>query len=212
MTTYYVDGLVGSDTNDGLAEGAGPVGSPVGSPIPSGAWKTFANAMSIGSVVVGGDTIFVKASTTYTGQLPTLTNYGSFALPIIMQGYTNTPGDGGRVTVSGGTYVMRTGATTPYWKISNFILTGASSHGFYVQNNAAIFWENCVFTGNGGHGTHGSGQRFYSCVFSLNSLAGNSGAVYMVGCTMTGNGQEGVYAAPSIFMNNLIYGLSLIHI
>ena len=85
MTDYYVDGAVGSDLNNGLAEGAG------------NAFETITQGLS---VVVAGDRVYVKASVTYN-ETATIVTAGSGFNYILLEGYTSTVGDNGQVTIDG---------------------------------------------------------------------------------------------------------------
>ena len=83
MTVYYVDGAIGNDGNDGLAEGS------------SNAWATIDKAMN---TVIAGDKVWVKATGNYN-ELATIDTAGTSSLNIVFEGYTSTTGDNGKVTI-----------------------------------------------------------------------------------------------------------------
>jgi hypothetical protein len=184
MTTYYVDGAVGSDVNDGLNEGAG------------NAWATIDHALSN---IAAGDIVYVKASVTYDegGQLDVLGTSWSAADCIQLIGYATTPGDGGVVdwTRSASGSILNSGiAGGHYYFIANF--------NFYGSNTTAVFWGagdytifyNCTFaTSNAGF----SGDNyinFIKCTGHSNTWDGfdtDSNTVH-IGSKAYGNGRWGI--------------------
>ena len=142
MTTYYVDGAVGNDSNAGTSPGSG------------NAWATIAKAAS---TVVAGDTAYIKASATYTiTSTITLSNTGSQSAGAIRyEGYTTTPGArDGRPTITTSTNSMP--MLTPgvnFMGITlvhlNFTTTAATRSTFINTNTYA--WSgvsvDCVFNG-----------------------------------------------------------------
>ena len=88
-SVYYVDVTTGNDTDDGSTELL--------------AWATLAKAADTATTI--GDKVWVKASASYVVQdgandcVMQITNTGSNSLPIIYEGYTDTPGDNGVVTI-----------------------------------------------------------------------------------------------------------------
>ena len=85
-TNYYVDGAVGDDDNAGTSEGAGNALATI-------------NAGVLKCTAVG-DHLYIKASVTYAlGNTSTYPVNGTAIAPVITEGYTATPGDGGMVTI-----------------------------------------------------------------------------------------------------------------
>jgi hypothetical protein len=83
MATYYVSAATGSDADSGLTEAL--------------AWLTVDKAMN---TVTAGDKVWVKADGNYA-ELVTIDTAGTATTPIVFEGYTTTPGDGGRATITG---------------------------------------------------------------------------------------------------------------
>jgi len=84
MATYYVDDATGNDSNAGTSEGA--------------AWKTISKALS---TVAAGDLVNIKNTNDYTitTALAATVSGTVAAGPVVLRGYTSTPGDGGRFKV-----------------------------------------------------------------------------------------------------------------
>lgn len=87
MTTYYVDGSVGSD-----------IGNPGTSPGAGNAWATIGKAAS---TVAAGDLVNIKNASDYTitAEITFNTGGNNTSGPIVFRGYTSSPGDGGRFVV-----------------------------------------------------------------------------------------------------------------
>jgi hypothetical protein len=167
MATYYVDGAAGTDT------GSGTITDP---------WKTMTYAATHYAT---GDTVYVKASATYAGQisLPISNAKGN---EVTWEGYSTTPGDGGRATLdvsSSGNVYGFSAASKNYYVIKNFHVTGAYYSGFYFTG-VSVRVENCVAGTNRQKGFYMTGQ--YAC---------------LIDCTAYDNGQDGIYAS-----NGYIYG------
>ena len=200
MTTYYVDGAVGSDANLGTSEGAG------------NAWLTIDHAMN---TVVAGDLVYVKASATYVEQF-TIDTVGTSASPIMFEGYTTTPGDGGMVTVdgSGSTNVgLRAAVTAAYYIFMNFTVSSSTSIGF---GNAAvdnIIYYNCIADSNATVGfQHDNYVLYIKCQSINNSGLGIDAdlGVTIIGCIVHGNGstsQINTLSAPLIVLSSQVTGL-----
>ena len=181
MTTYYVDGAVGSDSNAGTSEGAG------------NAWLTIGKGAS---TVAAGDTVNVKATGNYVENV-TLVTPGAIGTPILWQGYTSTVGDEGVVTIApsvAGYCVTGSGEFFQVWR--NFRFTGASNAGYFDSSADNLTFDNCEFDTNGTKGFqsdnnvgflrcsfHGNttvgaeaddGTMFYACVFYANGGNGNA--------------------------------------
>jgi hypothetical protein len=195
MTTYYVDGAVGDDTNAGTSEGAG------------NAWATIQKSAD---TVIAGDTVWVKATGTYVENV-TATTAGTAGTAIWWKGYSSTTGDQGKVTIdpsSAGNAVSCTGNYN-FWE--NFIFTGASSNGYSSSTGDSQAFYNCEFTSNGAAGCQGDNNAgFFFCEFRDNTTAGcdwDANCVF-VGCIFSGNadatstGMVGITMYKSLFYNN----------
>ena len=203
MTVYYVDGAVGSDLNDGLAEGAG------------NAWATIQKAADVATN--GGDIVYIKNSVTYLEQvnqsiLPTAV---SSVNPILWIGYNTVPGDFGRVVIDGensraSAWYVQYQAVYGVWM--NITFTRATSYGFNALtfNSDSLTFYNCKFTNNGSYGVACDNVgAFYFCESSNNFLDGirSDNSTTLVGCELFGNGVRGVYNVGTIetAYKNLIY-------
>ncbi len=195
MTVYYVDGAVGSDANDGLAEGA------------ANAWLTIDKAMS---TVLTDDKIFIKASAVYSEQA-TIITAGGLGLGTVYEGYTTTPGDQGKATMVGTTYCITTALSAIYHVFRNLKFTGASSHGVNLNGSIgdSVGFENCEFTGNGGNGAIGDNNiSFVSCIATNNTAKGfdADNITALVGCIAYGNGTEQVGGSVGFMYKCILHG------
>ena len=143
MTTYYVDGAVGNDSNAGTSEGAG------------NAWATIDKAMN---TVVAGDKVFVKASATYA-ENATIDTAGGFGNPIVFEGYTSTTGDNGLVTHNAGT--------------SSACITSAATSGvhYIFKNfdwNGSTGSDSCINAANADNFTFVNCKAHNSSVYGFN--------------------------------------------
>jgi hypothetical protein len=162
MATYYVDGAVGDDGNAGTAEGAGNALATIN----AGVLKCTA----------AGDHLYIKASVTYAlGNTSTYPANGTAAAPIITEGYTSTPGDGGQVTIDcasandDGSYNTRN-----YHIIKNIIVKNSTLNGFNWGASDYCQFVNC---------------EAYDCT-NIGFFADNYNC--FDGCTAEGN-DEGIY-------------------
>jgi hypothetical protein len=161
MTDYYVDPVNGNDANAGTSEGSG------------NAWKTLGKAAT---VTIAGDTVWCKNNADYAEQL-TITVLGSGANPITWIGYTSTPGDGGKATITGSSsrsYCV-IGSNESYYSWINFIFRDSTNN---LYNDAGADWvtfHNCDFI-NG-----------YSAISVDNSCV-------VVNCTFQNNGNYPITA------------------
>ncbi len=80
----------------------------------------------VAGLAVAGNTIWVKATATYTiSSAISTANAGSSALPISLIGYNVTRGDNGQATILASSAVSNCLAiTSNYWRIYNFVLDG----------------------------------------------------------------------------------------
>lgn len=193
MTTYYVDGAVGNDGNAGTSEGAG------------NAWATIDNAMN---TVVAGDTVYIKDTGTYS-ETANIDTAGTVYSVIRYIGYTTTPGDRGKVTITGTTNCITSGLIGASYNIfENLIITGASSHGVSASGIDRTKWVNCEFTNNGGMGAYcRSTLSVINCIFANNSSYGvyATNGLTVAGCIAYSNGQDQIRVPNAVFYKNLIY-------
>lgn len=162
MATYYVDGAVGDDGNAGTSEGAG------------NAWATINKAMD---TVAAGDKVNVKASVTYLEDVE-LETAGTSTSQILFEGYTTTPGDGGRVKIDGqNTRECLSGnaltAGNAYYVFKNFWFYDGIGSSVVLTNVDNCTWVNCRFSHAGIDGVvvdeeHG----FIFCEFDNNAGKG----------------------------------------
>jgi hypothetical protein len=178
MATYYVDTAVGDDANAGTSEGAG------------NAWATIDHAFS---TVAAGDKVWVKASGNYN-EVANIDTGGGPTTPIMFEGYTSTTGDNGKVTIDGqstrANCITTSISTSAYFIFANFIFTGATSIGCYLNLQDATKFMNCEFNNNGGDGCFGDNSiTFVNCSFNNNTGNGCDvdSAVRLVGCIAQGN-------------------------
>ena len=87
MTDKYVDGLNGNDSNSGNSEAL--------------AWKTLAKAFSWSDGASFGSTVFIKNSVVYNEKISVTLSKNAQAARFEYVGYATTPGDNGKVTVTG---------------------------------------------------------------------------------------------------------------
>lgn len=184
MATYYVDTAVGGDGNGGGAEGAG------------NAWATIDHAMN---TVAANDKVYVKASGNYN-ELATIDTVGEAFAPIIFEGYTATPGDGGRAVVSGGAarancIADSLGAGTDiFYVFKNFQFTNATGDNFATDCDHITF-KNCKFDTSGNTGLACQLVACEACEFVSNTAHGVSitaGGGIFIGCTFYSNGFDGL--------------------
>lgn len=193
IATYYVDGVDGNDGNLGTSEGSG------------NAWATIGQAVSS---VAAGDKVYIKANTTYTENL-TLSTVGATNNPIVWEGYTTTPGDGGVVTIRSGSTtadVLAAGSGNWYNVFKNIAFRGAAGsttgQGVNVPIGARLFFINCRAYEHGRHGFEvAQNSAFYSCYAHDNGNDGfssqSTSLVTCVGCVSEGNTNYGFGLGPS---------------
>lgn len=157
MATYHVDGAVGSNSNDGLSEGAG------------GAWLTISHAAT---QVAANDTVYIKGSTTYSEDV-TLTTAGNSTSPIIWIGYGTTKDDNGMITITPTASGFSSALASMYNYFFNIHVTGGSSHGWSAANGDNCIFFNCKSTNNGGRGFNmDNNTDFIRCTSSGNGDTG----------------------------------------
>jgi hypothetical protein len=187
MTTYYVDGAVGNDGNTGLAEGAG------------NAWATIqkaADTMTAGNGSAPFDRTYVKASTTYSEDVVLKANagVGNTGRGIAFVGYTTTPNDNGKVTITpttNGFYGLTAGSGN---HIHNFIIDGATGTSIEFNSLNYVRIYNCEIIN--GVGTNALRMNGISCALvdtivayntTTTTLSINNSTSLIYGCTVHSN-------------------------
>jgi hypothetical protein len=192
VPTYYVDGAVGDNGNDGEDEGAG------------NAWATIDYALNN---IVAGDKVWVKASATYT-ENPELEVEGALTTPIVFEGYTSSPGDGGRASIVGeiGDGVID---DRLYYVFVNFDISNSGGAGsgrcvvFNDPQSSNTCWKNCVFHDNNAFSllTLNAGPHiFESCEFNDATGDGVVGVTLaFVGCKFDTIAASAIDASGPVF-------------
>jgi hypothetical protein len=184
MATYYVEaGHGGTDS--------GTEANP---------WLTIDQAMAgLGD----GDKVWVKATASYTETVDIDGHQATWNTPIVIEGYTSSTGDGGKVTIDGGAArasgIVESGfAGNTNYVFKNFIIQNHTSHGIDLNDVDRFTWKNCEFIGNGtvsGHGALvGLLHAFENCKFNSNSADGcacQSNGIF-IGCEFMSNGGSGL--------------------
>ena len=193
MATYYVDNANGNDTNAGTSEGA--------------AWATIQKALD---TVAAGDTVYVQGGTTYA-EVPNIVTVGTNLLPIVIEGYTTTPGDEGQFTIDGSsTYCFTSSSTVNHYYIfKNMILENASSHGWGALGADNLIFYNCIFRNCGGYGTAlDNSVTFVKCSAYGNSgrgFDGDNSQAYIF-CRAYDNGSYQAWNASGFQVGCVFYG------
>lgn len=133
-SSYYVDATSGNDTT-----GTGTSGAP---------WATIQHALdNITRDTTGGDIIWLKSGTTYSGtgnNSLTLSTYGSPSntAQLTFAGYTSSINDGGIATIDAGSNSIMTSTANDYINWLNLkMFNDGSGRLFLLDNN--IRWINC---------------------------------------------------------------------
>lgn len=182
-TTSTYEITVGCDVNSGANAGTGP----------TGAWRTIDHAMdAIAGAGTGPHTIWIRGGRAYC-ETAVIDTAGAAGRPVILEGYSNLPGDSGMATLDGQS-VRSSGLTTS--------LTGGVYH---VFRNLCV--ENCM--GSGIDLALASSLRLLGCVARnnrVNGIAIGQDCV-LVGCEATGNlGSGFVVTAVSGGQSNILIG------
>lgn len=163
--------------------------------------------------VDAGDTLYIKASGTYNEDI-SYDTYGLVDSRVTIEGYTTTPGDGGRVTISGTTNCLTLSTATNYYVIFKGLnFTGCSDSGVLgIGTDRPIFY-NCKFHNNGGYGVRLDNTcTFINCEAYGNTFYGfdvDTEGVF-IGCIAHTNGSVGIHtdggsARDTLFYKNLCY-------
>lgn len=210
MPDVYVDKLNGDDVaNDGSTEAL--------------AFETIQAAIDDGRTA--GDTIWVQGTADYLEdvliQLSGTGVTGTAANPITIEGYTTTPGDGGKATIDGentrANCISADGLVRCY-RIRNFIFTGCTGP-IINDTGGTYFWEfeNCEATdGTGSPTTFCSSMRecsILNCLIENMSSHGLNLATarswQAVDNIIRNNGGDGIFISSYRVVNlirNQIYG------
>lgn len=184
---YYVDVTTGNDLDDGLSEG--------------NAFETLEQAAdTVGIVSQAEAKVWVKASAAYEVEDGAndcnleITTVGTTLIPVVWEGYKDTPGDGGIVKINadpvGDQYAnaVKTSIGGAVFNVFiNFDFQGGSSHGFNANGGVDdnITFKNCRFYNNGGAGILADNDiHFFNCIASNNTGIGFACDVntYFVAC------------------------------
>ena len=197
MATYYVDNVLGDDGNSGTGT--------------TEAWATFSRLMS-GLTTGNHDVVYVKGGSTYTEPL-VITVDGGYNEFISFEGYTGTPGDGGKITIAptSGVNCGSFSGTANNWSIRNVIFdaTNVSDDAFYMPGSRTAMYYNCEFNNSAADGLQTILAFIYKCSADNNSAHGfNTPMSLALYCTATNNGGRGIsvtqggHALYSIAYNN----------
>jgi len=201
MTTYYVDAATGDNDDTGRTELL--------------AWATIQYAVTNSS---NGDHVYIKASADYT-ETVACTEAASNSWRTY-EGYTSTPGDGGKATIdaTGETYGLSAynGMPPPhnlYNRWENIIVENASGAGIGFGTTVHVALINIESNNNGGYGFSVSApSTIVNCSASSNTGYGFAGAGALVACSSAvGNSTTGFYYPYSMFgcesISNSTYGI-----
>jgi Right handed beta helix region len=159
-TNYYVDGIDGDDANAGTSEGSG------------NALKTIdAGVLKLTAI---GDHLYIKANVSYLiGNTSAYPINGTAALPVITEGYTTTPGDGGQVTINGtGTLANGSNNYRNYHIIRNIIVKNCTARGFAWTSCDYCGFQNCEAIDNGSNGFHCDNYNSFDRCVAIGNLNG----------------------------------------
>lgn len=106
-----------------------------------------ATATRAAALVVAGNKVWFKATATYTQSTTvTFSTSGSSGLPVILEGYTTTRGDGGMATIQlTASSIIGFSVTGSQYRVLNFIFDGNSqttSRGVSMDGNTSLI-KNC---------------------------------------------------------------------
>lgn len=177
LTERYVSALAGGG-------GDGSVGTP---------W-TWAEMLT---TAAAGDRCNVKADGTYarTTDTDAFTNAGTISSPILVRGYTTTPGDGNQGRANGGTGAL----------VTTHMPSITYTTGNLTPNKDCVLWESLQITvsNKNGYAVYaGSGIKdvFYNCVIVNSTNNSSAGALLLgngsraIGCDISQTGDAGSYA------------------
>lgn len=203
MSTYYVDGDVGNDSNTGTSTGSG------------NAWLTVSKLLSS---LGNGDIGYVKARTSSgvysisTG-LTASTGSGavSYGTRTRVVGYTTTPGDGGQATIKSTAGITMLTVSGYGWGFENLTFDAnsvASTTGISITGLYGNVVQNCIVKNCANEGFITASNVIFSLLDSeVTGCGGTNGAVavasnsygsFILNCNIHGNTKTGIYAVSSI--------------
>jgi hypothetical protein len=165
------------------------------------------------AVTVSGDAdkAWVKASADYNETVTiAAAGIGTVTAPNVVEGYTTTPGDGGRIVIHGQT-TRTNGITTAvtsgiYFVFKNIRVRNHTGNGVQIVDH--VVFKNCMFDHNGIDGINGDDWcRFEECEFSDNTSNGvlvDKFAVF-VGCRAYRNAGEGIGCESGVIFGCVAY-------
>lgn len=171
-----------------------------------GAWATIDRAMN---VVSAGDKTWIKATANYN-EIATMDRVGTVTAPIVFEGYTTTPGDGGRITIDGQSARANgitggLGNVSAYYVFKNIRVTGCTDTGFLLGGSGGttdrVTCKNCKADSNGTDGFSCDTMFLVEgCESSDNLGRGFSGSANsaFIGCTAYRNGTSGITAVTGL--------------
>jgi hypothetical protein len=220
MATYYVDGTRPDDSGDGLSEAT--------------AKKTIAAGVAL---LAAGDTLYIKASTTYSLTSPVVIGAAISANPTtgptLIQGYGTTPGDGARATITsatngvnlfdvrGGGTVLQALALTHTAATRGIGITSTTNNVHHLTVRDCVFDGcSCAIDGNFVTNYLYSNIAVIDCEIRNGTAAGLKLAHgFIVGCYVHDNAGDGIVAGPynsaptalvvasSVIARNAAYGI-----
>lgn len=175
-------------------------------------------------VVVAGNTVYVKATATYTiAATQTFSTAGTVGNPITYIGYTSTRTDGGRVTVqrSSGNISLFS-VTAAFRRFYNFIADGNSGgtnvKGFVVTAGGVIVVNSKAmnFTGAGFEAGSGSGGAIFQNCYATGgtsaataafqtTASSSAGSITFSSCTAAGNASIGFLAQAASATGRILF-------
>jgi len=189
---------VGDDANLGTSPGVG------------NAWKTLGKTQT--APIAAGDKVYVKGSADYTETLA-ISVAGTVTAPIIFEGYTAAPGDGGMATVNGA--AARTTGLTPaagsnFYVFKNFRFTDHTGVGAGNLTADHFTYKKCEFDTNGTDGV----EADQNCLFEGCYAHGNTGIGFRVGgftafiCCISNSNSDGFSAEGGTFYKCIAFSNS----
>lgn len=148
-------------------------------------------------IAADSDKAWIKGGTNYT-ETANIDIATAADSPATLEGYTTTPGDGGKFTIHGGSTrtngISSSISSSGFYVFKNMRITQHTSHGTPGSVDSIVF-KNCQFDNNGGSGAVGDDWwRFENCEFFDNTSSGcqiDTGGV-LIGCRSYRNGGDGI--------------------
>jgi hypothetical protein len=165
-----------------------------------GAFKTLQEAAD--NIQVSGSTnhpTHIKNSVTYTETMSLPNPFGGVNSYFLIQGYSNTPGDGGLVTIDGentrANGLLTTTGVTVGLVVRNIRCTNHTGLGAGNTNSHYMIWRRCQFDNNGSGLKGGTGCRVIGCYAHDNTGIGINVTTNaeVAACVANDNGTDGIY-------------------